>query len=171
MSEPANHVHPRKLYSMLRDCADARARAVAALDFLCSSMGAESGFLLLARGGELSVASSSRDRAIAPDLMERALQLWAKESDAQPEGDDTRTVDIRQLVEPPAASAEQPVWTLSNGERYETRLLSVYRDSIWVPVGLALLEHRSAQPLRPIRGAHVEALCSAFLDCADVSGR
>jgi hypothetical protein len=171
MSEPANHVHPRKLYSMLCACADARARAVAALEFLCSSMGADSGFLLLARSGDLSVASSSGERAIASELMERAGQLWAKESDVQPEGDNTRTVDIRQLVEPPAASAEQPVWTLSNGERFEPRLLSVYRDNVWVPVGLALLENRKGQALRPIRGAHVEALCNAFIDSADVSAR
>jgi hypothetical protein len=170
MSEPASHVHPRKLYSMLLACADARARAAAALDFLCSSMDADSGFLMLARNGELVVACSSGERAIAPELMERATQLWAKESDAQPEGDKTRTIDIRALVEPPSASAERLLWTLSNGERFEPRLLSVYRDSVWVPVGVALLEARTEQHLRPIRGAHVEALCNAFLDSADVSG-
>jgi hypothetical protein len=168
MSEPANHVHPRKLYSMLCACADAPARAKAALDFLCSSMGAESGFLMLVRGGELSVACSSGGRALAPELMEPVMQLWAKESDAQPEGDNTRTVDIRALVEP-AASAEPSAWALSTGERFEPRLLSVYRDSVWVPVGVALLKARAEQRLRPIRGAHVEALCNAFLDSADVS--
>jgi hypothetical protein len=168
MSEPASHVHPRKLYSMMLACADARARAVAALDFLCSSMDAESGFLMLARSGELVVACSSGERAIAPELMERATQLWAKEADAQPEGDNTRTIDIRALVEPAGASAEQPVWALSTGERFEPRLLSIYRDGVWVPVGLALLKARTEQRLRPIRGAHVEALCNAFLDSADV---
>jgi hypothetical protein len=100
--------------------------------------------------------------------MERATQLWAKEADAQPEGDNTRTIDIRALVEPAGASAEQPVWALSTGERFEPRLLSIYRDGVWVPVGLALLKARTEQRLRPIRGAHVEALCNAFLDSADV---
>ena len=100
------------------------------------------------------------ERALPTELRERATQLWIKESDGRPENDQTRTVEIRQLVEP-VAQPESSLWTLSSGERFQPQLLSTYRDNRWLPVGMALLKARKDHSLSAIRRAHVEALCSS----------
>jgi hypothetical protein len=92
--------------------------------------------------------------------------MWVKESEQQAEGDKTRTVDVSKVA---ATVALEPArtWKLSGGD-YEPRLLGIYRDSQWIPIGIAVLAVRSGGALSPIRRAYIDALCNAFIDAGDV---
>lgn len=166
MTQAIGPTHPRKLYSALCECKDSRARAAYALEFMRNSTGAPSGFLLLAKAGELLVAASTQDQAAPAELMEQAKSMWAKESEQQAEGDKTRTVDVSKVA---AMVALEPTrsWKLAGGD-YEPRLMGIYRDSHWVPIGIAVLAVRQGSSLSPIRRAYIDALCNAFIDAGDV---
>ncbi|HTU59288.1 MAG TPA: hypothetical protein VMF89_12655, partial [Polyangiales bacterium] len=86
-------LHPSKLYKLLRECTDTRARATAVLDFLLNSTGAASGYVLFARQGELVVAASSGQSELPAQLMDRARALWKSDQASHNEADRTRTVD------------------------------------------------------------------------------
>jgi hypothetical protein len=166
MTQDAN-LHPRKLYTTLCSRTELGARASTALDFLRSNTGAESGFLLLPRGGELYVAARSMTGALPSSLMERALTLWASESEVAPNADPTRTVEMGQLG--PISAVEIRSW-LPDGQCFEPCLLATYRDSEWVPVGIAVLKVRPGEAIQAVRRAHIDAVCNAFIDCAKTSG-
>jgi hypothetical protein len=161
----ASHMHPRKLYTSLCECADARERAASGLAFMRGACGAEEGFLLLWRGGELVLAASSSGRELPNAIMDKAREQWDWESDTQRECDATLTIDASKLI----AAPETPRWEGVQGERYEPRFLGIYRDSTWMPVGMAVLRIAQAGPLHPIRRAYIDAICNAFLDSDDVS--
>lgn len=152
---------------MLCGCGDARARAAAALDFLCGNTQATAGFLLLARAGALGVAASSTQQAVPAGLVERAMSFWLRESEVESIESQTRTLELSQLRD--ANLTESVTLKLPNGESFEPHLLGIYRESRWVPVGVALLKVTPGQTLLPLRRAHIDALCNAFLDSADVA--
>ena len=158
-------MHPRKLYTSLCECADARERATSGLAFMREACGAEEGFLLLWRGGELVLAASSTGHDAPSAIMARAREQWDWESDTQRDCDATLTIDASKLVSVP----ETPRWEGAHGERYEPRFLGIYRDSAWVPVGMAVLRISQSGPLQPIRRAYIDAICNAMLDSGDVS--
>lgn len=159
-------LNPSKLYSMLRACPDARARAAAALDFLLNTTAARAGYLLLAHSGELVLTASSEQKEMPAPLMERTRTLWASDQASHSEADNTRTVDARQLG---AALVESTHWEGSGGERYEPRMLGVYRDSRWVPVGISVLAVEAGAAR--VRHPHIEAICNALLDSGDIGTR
>lgn len=167
MTQSASHMHPRKLYTSLCECADARERAVKGLAFMREACGAEEGFLLLFRAGELVLGASSSGRELPTAIMERAREQWDWEADTQRDCDATLTIDASKLVAVP----ETPRWEGAQGERYEPRFLGIYRDSTWMPVGMAVLRIAQTGPLHPIRRAYIDAICNAFLDSADVTAR
>jgi hypothetical protein len=96
--------------------------------------------------------------------MERALTLWASESDVAPSADPTRTVEMGQLG--PICAIESRSWKLPDGQCFEPCLLATYRDAEWVPVGIAVLKVRPDEPIQAVRRAHIDAVCNAFIDCA-----
>jgi len=161
----AKPLHPSKLYSMLRDCTDSRARATAVLDFLVSSTGARAGYVLLARQGELVVAASSNQSELPAQLMERARALWQRDQAAHNESDNTRTLDARQLG---STMLETQAWQGSDGEHYDPRVLGIYRGSRWIPIGISVLAAHGGGTHR-IRQPHLDAICNALLDAGDVS--
>jgi hypothetical protein len=75
---------------------------------------------------------------------------------------------VGQLLD--ANVTESPTWKLANGDCFEPRLLALYRESRWIPVGIAALKVTPGQSLSPIRRAHIDSLCNAFLDSGDVGG-
>ncbi len=165
MSESAALPRPRKLYTQLRECVSAPARAQAALEFVRTSTSSDGGFLFLARAGDLVLAASTQGAQPPADLIEEARRTWDRELDRQPE--DNKTLEFSSL-EALLAAQERPLWQASNQEVFERRLLSLYRGVVWIPVGLALLRTREEKALVPIRQLHIEALCNALLDSGDV---
>jgi hypothetical protein len=157
-------LHPSKLYSMLRACPDARARASAVLDFLVTNTSARVGYVLLAHNGELVLGASSDQKELPASLMERARALWASDQASHSEADRTRTVDSRQLG---ASLVESQDWETADGERYVPRVLGVYRDSRWIPVGISVL-CADAEGTRRVRHPHIEAICNALVDSGDI---
>lgn len=168
MSEIAALPHPRKLYTQLRECASSQARAQAALEFVRTCTSSEGGFLFLARGGQLQLAASTHPASPPADLVEEAHRTWARELDREP--DDNKTLEL-STIETLRAAQESPLWRSASEELFERRLLSVYRSQSWVPVGLVMLRTHDNKALVPIRQVHIEALCSALLDCGDVHDR
>lgn len=166
MTQPIGPTHPRKLYSSLCECKDTRARAASALEFIRATSGASGGFLLLARAGELLVSASTNDQAPPAGLMEHAKDMWARESEVQSEADKTRTVDVSKVAATVALEPTQS-WKLGSAD-YEPRLLGIYRDSQWIPIGIVVLGVRPESSLSPIRRAYIDALCNAFIDSGDV---
>src|ERR1700755_249055 len=160
--------HPRKLYTQLRECASAQARAQAALEFVRTCTSSEGGFLFLARGGQLQLAASTLLVQPPTDLVEEVRRTWNRELDREP--DDNKTLEL-STIEALRAAQESPLWKSASKEVFERRLLSVYRTQTWVPVGLVMLRTRENKALVPIRQVHIEALCSALLDCGDVHER
>jgi hypothetical protein len=160
--------HPRKLYTQLRECESAQARAQAALEFVRGCTSSDGGFLFLSRAGDLQLAASTQGLQPIEDLIAEARRTWERELDRQP--DDNKTLELNS-IETLRAAQESPWWRSSNAEVYERRLLSVYRNATWVPVGLVMLRTRENKALVPIRQVHIEALCSALLDSGDVQER
>lgn len=164
MAEPTNLPHPQKLYSALRAHGSAEARAAAVFEFMCSSTGAEGGFLFLPHGDALVCRAGS----ILPPpaaLSTEVNAAWDRELDRQPEdGNMDKTLDVKaldalRLSKPPAPQSAFP---------YERRMLSIYRGPRWVPVGMAMLKARPGKALLPMRQVHIAALCNALLDAGDV---
>jgi hypothetical protein len=160
--------HPRKLYTQLRECVSAQARAQAALEFVRGCTSSDGGFLFLSQAGELQLAASSQGEQSGADMIAEARRTWERELDRQP--DDNKTLEL-SAIETMRAAQESPLWLSANNEVYERRLLSVYRSATWVPVGLVMLRTRENKALVPIRQVHIEALCSALLDSGDVQER
>jgi hypothetical protein len=158
-------LQPSKLYTMLRECTDARARAAAVLDFLVRSTGAPAGHLLIARQGELVVAASSIHHELPAQLVERARALWQSDQASHNEADNTRTVDARQLG---SGLLETEQWQAPNGVHYDPRVLGIYRGSRWNPVAISVLA-ADASGSRRIRQPHVDAICNALIDAGDIS--
>ena len=161
----AKPLHPSKLYSSLRECTDTRSRAVAVLEFLVSSTGARGGYVVLSRNGELVVAASSGPKDLSPQLMERARALWASDQASHNEVDNTRTMDARQRS---STLLESQQWQDTDGQRYDPRVLGIYRGSVWRPVGISVLAVDGDAPRR-IRQPHIDAICNALLDSGDVA--
>jgi hypothetical protein len=168
MSEIVALPHPRKLYTQLRECDSAQARAQAALEFVRGCTSSDGGFLFLSQAGDLQLVASSQGEPSADDLLAEARRTWERELDRQP--DENKTLEL-SAIETLRATQESPFWRSSNAEVYERRLLSVYRSATWVPVGLVMLRTRENKALVPIRQVHIEALCSALLDSGDVQER
>ena len=157
-------MHPRKLYTQLCECKDARERAIAALGFMRDASLADQGFLLLWRGGELMLVASSNGDEMPGKIMAKARELWDRESDTQPESDLTATIESSSIALTPAI----PRWHGERGECYEPRFLGIYRDSSWVPVGMAVLRVDPGGSLQPLRRAYFDAICNAFIDSNDM---
>jgi hypothetical protein len=159
--------HPRKLYSMLLEAPSPQARAQAVSDFLCSCVGAEAIHLFLARGDELALVVSSPGETVTPELTSEAKRVWSRDLERQPDDQKTKTLDVSALEL--MRTAEQTSRWQSPSGSYERRILGVYRESRWVPVGIAMLKTNSDRALAPIRQAHIESICNALLDAGDVS--
>lgn len=158
-------LHPSKLYKLLRECPDTRARATALLDFLVSSTGARTGYVLFARHGELVVAASSNQNELPGPLMERARALWQSDQASHDEADKTRTVDARQLG---STLVESPTWQTPDGQQHEPRVLGCYRSERWIPIGISVLAS-DGPGSRRIRQPHVDAICNALIDAGETS--
>lgn len=166
MPDPISALHPRKLYAMVRACPTSESRAQAALEFLRGCAGSEGGFLLLLQGSALRQAASTQ-AAVAPAwLVEEASRTWDFQLEAQ--HDDHRTLDISEIQALGPAN-DNPLWTGPNGEAFERRLLSTYRSTLWVPIGMVALRVPPDRALAPVRHAHIEALCHALIDAGDVA--
>jgi hypothetical protein len=167
MPDPVSVLHPRKLYEMIRACPTAKARAQAALEFVRGSTGATKGVLLLAWDGKLMRAASTGDVEAPPGLIEDAMSAWNRELDTPNDDSRSHTMDVSALeaISIPA----NPRWQSASGVEYERRLLSMYRSSRFIPVGMTFLQ--TERPLVALRRAHIEALCNALLDAGDVPDR
>jgi hypothetical protein len=162
--------NPRTLYSQLRECTSAQARAQAALEFVRGCTNSEGGCLFLMSGGQLSVAANSNGVEPTPELLQEATRTWDRELDRHPEDNKTETLELSTIAAL-QSTQESPVWHSSKSEAFERRLLSVYRGPNWLPVGLVMLRAREGRALVPIRQVHIEALCNALLDAGDVQER
>lgn len=168
MTEIVALPQPRELYTQLRECASAPARAQAALEFVRGCTSSDGGFLFLSSAGELQLVASAQGEQSPADLIAEARSTWERELDRQP--DDTKTLEL-SAIEALRASQESPLWRSSNNQVFERRLLSISRSAKWVPVGLVMLRTREGKALVPIRQVHIEALCNALLDSGDVEDR
>ncbi|MEY4579578.1 MAG: hypothetical protein RL701_4281 [Pseudomonadota bacterium] len=166
MPEPRDLPHPRKLYSDLRGVASRDARAQAISDFMCACTGAAGGYLLLVRGTELGIAARSSVDPPSSELLNAVMLAWSRESD-RPDDSNTKTMDLAALGD--IARAPSNVrWQSSQNEIFEHRVLGIYRNSQWTPVGMAMLKVKAGgRTLKPVRQAYIEALCNALLDAGD----
>jgi hypothetical protein len=162
--------NPRTLYTQLRECTSAEARAQATLEFVRGCTSSEGGCLFLVREGQLALAANSNGLEPTPELLAEALRTWDRELDRQPEDNKTETLEL-SMIEAMRSAQESPIWLSSKSEAFERRLLSVYRGPNWLPVGLLLLRAREGRSLAPIRQVHVEAMCNALIDSGDVQAR
>lgn len=167
MNAPRELVHPRKLYSRLREALTGEARAQSVLGFLCSATGAVGGHLFLLRGSTLAHACSTLEGADTRELIAEVTRAWNHDLDHLPEDHDTKTIDATADLSR-AAPAHVP-WRNAQNDVFEHRLLCVYRHARWTPVGIAMLKAEGGRQLATVRQAHIEALCSALLDAGDVS--
>jgi hypothetical protein len=165
MSKSRELPNPRKLYSTLRETPSANDRAQAVSDFLCSATGADAIHLFLARAGEPALVADSPSETASAEMLAEVRRAWNHDLERQPEDQKTKTLDVSALL--PTLEPPQP-WKSATGS-YQLRLLSVYRNSSWVPVGVAMLKCPTDRPLSPIRQAHIEAICNALIDAGDVS--
>lgn len=168
MADPNALPHPRKLYTNLREASSSQARAQASLDFLRTCTSSDAGFLFVLRGGELALAASTDGAQPPAALVTEARRTWDRELDRQP--DDNKTLELSS-IEALRQTQESPLWKSPEQEVYERRLLSVYRNTGWTPVGLVMLRAKEGRALVPIRQAHIEAMCNALLDSGDVQDR
>jgi hypothetical protein len=162
--------NPRTLYTQLRECTSAEARAQAALEFVRGCTSSEGGCLFLMHAGQLALAANSNGVEPSAELLQEAARTWDRELDRHPEDNKTETLEL-SMIEAMQSAQESPVWRNSNAEAFERRLLSVYRGPNWLPVGLVMLRAREGRALVPIRQVHIEALCNALLDAGDVQAR
>jgi hypothetical protein len=169
MSAPRDLPQPRKLYALLQAAPSSKERAQAVADFLCSCTEAVSIHLFFAHDRELTLAVSSPGHVASAELIAEAKRIWDQDAERQPEDQKTKTLDVNALES--LLRAEQSSHWQSPTGSYERRLLGMYRDSVWVPVGIAMLQRQANQPLGPVRQAHIESICNALLDSGDVTYR
>jgi hypothetical protein len=168
MPAPVALPHPRKLYSILQACPSADARAKAVLEFMRLASGARAGYLLLWRDERLVVVAGSPTAEPPAGLLDAAQRAWSERPLAL--RSDTTTVDLRGHLK---GLAEEPVespWESGGGASFAHRVLTIHRDSRWLPLGIAMLELEAAQRLAPLRRAHVESMGDALFDAGDVQG-
>jgi hypothetical protein len=164
MSELNASTHPRKVYAALKACASAELRAECSLEFLCKSARTDAGFLFLLLNGRPTLVCSTSDAKPAAGLLAEVELVAVRELDLQPDARTTKTLDLSELS---SSSARQNTgWPGPNGERFELRMLSTYRDERWVPIGLVALAASGEQSLAAFRQAHIDALCNAFIDAS-----
>jgi hypothetical protein len=168
MPVPVALPHPRKLYSILQAFPSAEARANAVLEFMRLASGARAGFLLLWRDERLVVVAGSPTAEPPPGLLEAAQRAW----DERPTTlrSDNTTVDLRGHLKGFPAEPDEPPWSSGGGASFTHRVLTIHRDSCWVPLGIAMLELDAAHRLTPLRRAHVESMGEALFDSGDVQG-
>jgi hypothetical protein len=168
MADTSAHIHPRKLYEMLRACPSHETRLRAAFQFLRGRTESNQSYLFMMNAAELTLVASSPSDAQVPGLAEEAKRAWSGEQDGATDDDRTKTVDIRTMeaLQRPAASA---LWLSPSGSTFDRAFLSLYRDGAWVSVGLFMFKPSELAAPKPIRRAHVEALCNAFIDAGDVA--
>jgi len=169
MPAPVALPHPRKLYSILQACPSAEARAKAVIEFMRLASGARAGFLLLWRDERLIIAAASPVAEPPAGLLEAAQCAWSERPLAL--RSDTTTVDLRGHMKGLAAAepVESP-WQSGGGASFAHRVLTIHRDSSWLPLGIAMLELDTAHRLAPLRRAHVESMGDALFDAGDVQG-
>ena len=139
------------------------------LEFMRQATGARAGFLFLWRDNRLVVVAGSPTAEPPPGLFEAAQRAW----DERPTSlrSDTTTVDLRgHLKALGAAEPQETRWTSGGGASFTHRVLTIHRDSCWLPLGVAMLEIDAAHRLAPLRRAHVESMGEALFDCGDVQG-
>lgn len=168
MPVPVALPHPRKLYSILQACPSADARAKAVLEFLRVASGARSGFLLLWRDDRLVVAAGSPTTQLPAGLLEAAQQAWSERPTTL--RSDNTTIDLRGHMKGLIAEPDDSPWTNGSGASFAHRVLTIHRDSRWLPLGIAMLELDPAHRLAPLRRAHVESMGDALFDSGDVQG-
>jgi hypothetical protein len=158
---------PRKVYAALSACPSAEDRARTALLFLHDGTDADGGFLFLARDIGVALAAAMGPEAEpTPELIEHVNRAWAARR--EPQSDLSRTLDATELKT--LLAAEDPRWVSPSGDAFERRVLSVHRGGRWIPVGVAMLRRTPGRAMRPMRRAHVEALCNALIDAGDIHG-
>jgi len=168
MNAPRELIHPRKLYSRLREAPSAAERAKSVLGFLCSATGAAGGYLFLLRDETLALACSTLDGGDSPELRAEVMRAWNQDLDRLPENNQTMTMDGGSIDLSRQVSTYAP-WRNAQNDVFERRLLCVYRYARWTPVGIAMLKSEGGHELAPVRPSHIEALCGALLDAGDVS--
>lgn len=168
MPVPVALPHPRKLYSILQACPSAEARAKAVLEFMRAASGARAGFLLLWRDERLVVAAGMPTAEPPPGLLDAAQHAW-NERPTTLRSDNT-TLDLRGHMKGLNADPVEPPWISRGGASFAHRVLTIHRDSRWLPLGVAMLELDSAHQLAPLRRAHVESMGDALFDSGDVKG-
>ena len=168
MAGQRNLPHPRKLYSALRETPSSKERTQAIAGFLSSCTGAKAVCLFLARAGDLTLAFSSQEGDVTPELLAEVTRVWNQYLERQPEDQRTQTIEL-SAVEMLRVAQESTKWRSPRQELFERRMLGVYRGPKWIPVGVAMLKGEEGSALTPVRQAHVEALCNALLDSGDVT--
>jgi hypothetical protein len=166
MQDRVPALHPRKLYEMLRACPSAETRAAAALSFVRGCTGAKSGFLLVAREGELVIAARVYEGEVPRGLVEDATRTWSVGPSVQTNVSETLDASALAALD---RMKDTPTWVSPSGEAFERRLLAAHRGSRWARAGLLLLKAAPGDTLLPIRHAHIEALCNALIDSGDVA--
>ena len=168
MSNASVHIHPRRLYELVRACPSPEARIKAAFQFLVGTSQTTQAFLFMARAGELVMVDSVPEQAPLPGLLEEAKRAWRSDQTAQVEDDRTKTMDIRTLeaLQQPTAN---PTWLGPNGVSYEHAFLSLYRDGAWAFIGVFMFKPSELAATPAIRRTHLDALCNAFVDAGDAS--
>jgi hypothetical protein len=167
MADASAHIHPRKLYELLRACPSAETRAKAAFQFLAGASGSGHACLFLAGGADLVLVESSPGSAQVPGLAQEAIRALHAEQDMKVEDDRTKTVDIRMLEAIPETPLST-IWHSHSGVAFDRSALSFYRDGRWATVGVFMFKPAELAAAKSIRRAHIEALCNAFVDSGDV---
>jgi hypothetical protein len=168
MPVPVALPHPRKLYSNLQACPSPEGRAKAVLEFMRGASGARAGFLLLWHDDGLVVAAGSAGAQPPAGLVDAAQRAWSEHPKTL--RSDNTTVDLRGHMKSLTSDQDEAPWTSSSGARFAHRVLTIHRDSRWLPLGIAMLELDDGQRLAPLRRAHVEAMGDSLFDSGDVKG-
>jgi len=167
MTAPVTLPHPRRLYAMIRACTTPATRAQAVLESLRACTGAGSGFLFLAKGNELLLMARTADKTPPSGLQEEATRAWSQQPKTL--SSDSTIADTLTKLQIPRVNDEMALWTSGTGQAFGQRLLSIYRGSRWLAVGIAMLEPPQGKPLVSMHRVHVEALCNALIDAGDVA--
>jgi hypothetical protein len=162
----SNHIHPRKLYELIRACPTFEARGKAAFQFLSACTASSCAYLFLCREAQLALCESTASAASVPGLAEEAERSWR--GDIRNESDRTKTVDIASLAmtqQPIAAS----IWHSEDGQAFDRSILGVYRSDAWISVGIFMFRPSELSSPQSIRAPHIGAICNALIDAGDVT--
>jgi hypothetical protein len=151
---------------MICACSSPETRAQAVLESLRGCSGAAAGFLFFARNQQLVLAASTDHRAPPAGLADEAMRIW-KEQPETPSSDST-IIESPHKMKYAVASEHTASWMSATGVTFGHRLLSVHRNSRWLPIGIAMLEVSASAALLPVYRTHVDALCNALVDSGDV---